>query len=344
DGLSGRTFWVWPESLWAPISFTKACLEERGGGSWEDWWCDPDSKVYQFIGEDCIYFYGPAEMSLFMGTHTGGPSTDPIKGKLRLPEVIANRYLLFLNKKASSSGEVRPPMAAEMLGHYTAEQLRAHYLGLGVGVRSVSFQPRPLNPAAAPGEGDPVLKEGNLLANVFNRLIRTCFYSLQTYFGGALPEGGISPGVRGESERAALEYERLMHRIELHSVMSLMDSYIRYANKALTAALKAAEGGGGDAAARAQALRDGFHMVRVAATLIHPIAPEGAEKVREYLGLSERMWDWRYIFRTLGELAGLDAGGGGDGAGERPPKLRWLEPKTDFFTKHPSQLAQAPDA
>ena len=40
------TFWVWPESLWAPISFTKTFLKESGKkvSDWKKWWC---SKVYR---------------------------------------------------------------------------------------------------------------------------------------------------------------------------------------------------------------------------------------------------------------------------------------------------------
>lgn len=67
DGISGLTFWVWPESLWAPISFTKAYLGDGVDGvKWKEWWQSEESEVYQFIGEDNIYFYGIAEMGIFM--------------------------------------------------------------------------------------------------------------------------------------------------------------------------------------------------------------------------------------------------------------------------------------
>ncbi|NLC56049.1 MAG: class I tRNA ligase family protein, partial [Armatimonadetes bacterium] len=53
EGLEGLTFWVWPESLWAPISFTAACLEQHGRAreEWREWWCAKAATVYQFIGE-----------------------------------------------------------------------------------------------------------------------------------------------------------------------------------------------------------------------------------------------------------------------------------------------------
>jgi len=75
-------------------------------------------------------------------------------------------------------------MARELLDYYTFEQLRAHFLSLGLAMKSVSFQPKPLNPKANEKDADPVLKEGNLLSNVFNRAIRSCFYTTRKYYDG----------------------------------------------------------------------------------------------------------------------------------------------------------------
>jgi methionyl-tRNA synthetase len=118
-------------------------------GGWKDWWCSRDAGVYQFIGVDNVYFYGPVEMAMFMGMQAGEPATEPSESGLRLPELVVNNHILFFDKKASSSGAVKPPMAADLLEYYTPEQLRAHFLGLGLAIRSVGFQPKPLNPNAA---------------------------------------------------------------------------------------------------------------------------------------------------------------------------------------------------
>ena len=55
---------------------------------------------------------------------------------------MANYHILFMNKKASSSGATKPPMAAELLDSYTAEQLRCHWLSLGLDQKAVSFSPK----------------------------------------------------------------------------------------------------------------------------------------------------------------------------------------------------------
>ncbi len=331
EGLDNLTVWVWPESLWAPISFTRTYLEQLGkdGDAWKDWWCSKEAKVYQFIGADNVYFYGPVEMAMFMGLLKDDPSVDPPDGKLQLPDLIVNNHILFLDKKASSSGNIKPPMAGDLLEYYTAEQLRAHFLGLGLGIRSVSFQPKPLNPKAGEKDSDPVLKEGNLLTNVFNRAVRSCFYTTQKYYDGKIPMGDVSPEILAESERTILEFEQLMYKCEFHLMMNLMDTFIRNINKYWSKNMKQAEVNN-DEPLRFQTLVDTFHMVRAATVLMHPVAPESTEMVLEYLNLKGDFWSWERIFEPIYTFMG----------DPREHRLKFLEPRVDFFKKHPSQIKQ----
>jgi methionyl-tRNA synthetase len=329
EGIGGLTFWVWPESLWAPISFTKTYLEqqEMGEQDWKKWWCSPDAQVYQFIGEDNIYFYGLAEMAMFLAFQGSNPTIHPGEGQMQLPNLIANSHVLFLDKKASSSGKVKPPMASELLNYYTAEQLRAHFLGLGLGIRSVSFQPKPLNPKANERDGDPALKEGNLLTNVLNRLARSCFYTSQQYYDGKVPVGQVSESVLQEARDTILEYEKLMYKYEFHNVMNLMDTYIRNANKYWVSGMKEVKDTN-NMDLQAQIVINAFHMLRTSIVLMHPIAPKGTEMVCDYLGFGKDFWDWNRIFDTVYDF--MD--------NPKVHTLKTLPPRADFFEKHPSQF------
>ncbi len=323
------TIWVWPESLWAPISFTVAALEKQGRekSEWKDFWCSKDAQVYQFIGADNIYFYGVAEMGMFMALQEGENTIDPPEGELQLPILCANNHILFLDKKASSSGAVKPPMAADLLDYYTPEQLRMHYLGLGLGQRSVSFQPKPLNPLAKPEEPDPVVKDGFLLSNVFNRVIRTCFYTCQKHYDGVMPMGEIDEQVLADAKKAILDYERFMYRFEFHQATYVLDSYIRKMSKYMVKNLGDADKNEDDKLRR-KTLIQVFHMIRTAAVLVHPMAPKGTEMLLEYLQLDKSFWSWDKIFDGMGAFT--------NGADH---KLKFLEPRVDFFTRHPSQFA-----
>ncbi len=332
EDSKGLTVWVWPESLWAPISFTKTYLEQCGKNDdeWKNYWCSKDSTVYQFIGQDNIYFYGIAEPAMWMAQQASDEkSANPDEGELQMPVIVANHHILFLDKKASSSGAVKPPMADDLLDHYTPEQLRMHWLGLGLGQRSVSFMPKPYNPDAKPEDADPVVKDGLLLSNVYNRMIRTAFYTTQKELDGILPSVQPEENVLADAKKAILEYERHMSKFAFHQCTYVLDSYIRNASKYMAKALKPDEQTKEEIS---QALANLFHMIRTAGVLLHPMAPIGTEKLREYLQVDERIWSWETIFEPLTYFTGENH------------KLKFLPPRTDFFTRHESQFAQAEEA
>ena len=326
DGEKGLTVWVWPESLWAPISFTQTYLEKIGKPreDWKKYWCSKDSKVYQFIGQDNIYFYGIAEPAMWIAQQENSEKTsNPADGELQMPVIVANHHILFLDKKASSSGDVKPPMADDLLNYYTPEQLRMHWLGLGLGQRSVSFMPKPYNPLAKPEDSDPVVKDGLLLSNVFNRMIRTAFYTTQKEFDGIMPSVAPEEKFVQEAEKAVLEFERHMSKFAFHQCTYVLDSYIRNGSKYMSKNIIVDSD---DKEKLSQALANLFYMIRIAGVLLHPLAPFGTEKLREYLDVDERIWSWDTILEPLTYFTGENH------------KLKFLPPRTDFFTRHESQF------
>ena len=332
EGADGLTVWVWPESLWAPISFTQAYLESQGRDkeAYKDYWCSKDAAVYQFIGQDNIYFYGIAEPAMWMAQQQAAEKTsNPPEGELQMPVIVANHHILFLDKKASSSGAVKPPMADDLLNHYTPEQLRMHWLGLGLGQRSVSFMPKPYNPDADPKEQDPVIKDGLLLSNVYNRIIRTAFYTAQKVTDGILPDMQPEEQFLADAKKAVLEYERHMSKFAFHQCIYVLDSYIRNASKYMAKALKPDEQSREETE---QVLSNLFYMIRIAGILLHPIVPFGTAKLQEYLQVDDRIWSWDTVFEPVNFFTGTNH------------KLKFLPPRTDFFTRHESQFENGEDA
>lgn len=215
-------------------------------------------------GTDCynIYFYAIAQTGLFTGLQV--PKGEvPNMEKVHLSHIIANRHLLYMDTKASSSSEIKPPTADELLDYYTKDQLRMHFMSLGLSSKSVGFKPQVFMKEEERVGVDMVLKDGNLITNVFNRLIRTCFYAIQNNCDGRIPEGEVS------------------------------------------------------------------EEIKIMAILIHPIAPEGCEMFREYLNVGEELWDWNHIFDPISFYVG----------DVEKHKLKYLEPRVDFFKKHDCQLA-----
>ena len=324
------TFWVWPESLWAPISFTRAYLESKGlpEDEWKKWWDDDDAQVYQFIGEDNIYFYAIAEMGMFTGLKYK-KSEHPDMAEINLPHIIPNRHVLFMDPKASSSSEIKPPMADELLNYYTAEQLRMHFMSLGLSSKSVGFKPQVYMPKEEQVGIDMVLKEGNLLTNVFNRLIRSCFYAVQNNYGGKIPENEITPSIIELSKKTVAEYERHMYNHDFHRISYTLDDYIREVNKHWVNNVKKADNNN-DPELRKQIVADCFYACKIIAILVHPIAPNGCEMFREYMNIDKSLWNWDKILEPLTAYVGDLS----------KHELKELLPRVDFFKKHEVQLAE----
>ncbi|AEB07259.1 methionyl-tRNA synthetase [Coriobacterium glomerans PW2] len=353
EGLSGLTCWCWPESLWAPISFTRATLaaaRERGEATryasqdWRDWWCTDDARIYQFIGQDNIFFYSVAQPAIWSALGWG----------LTQSTVVANCHLLYMGKKASSSSATPPPLADDLLEHYTVEQLRAHWLSLGLGEKPVSFSPKayderqtgtnpegdPLIARDDPRVVDPVLKEGALLTGVFNRLARSCFYGAAkqgTTLDGGVREAGCIPAgepageVLAAAQHAIIAFERNMYLTELHRALGVCDEYLRAANKRWSDASAAARRGG-DAPAFERALIDAFFELRCATVLMHGIVPQGCELICSHFDIEAKVFfSWEHIFDTTDELIAR--------IGEAPGthRVRPLPPRYDFFTQHPNR-------
>lgn len=345
DGVEGLTIWCWPESLWAPISFTIAANDAMGlpRETWRDFWCSDDSCAYQFIGQDNLYFYGVAQPAMWEALGSRGVFGGPDAKPLRQSRLVANHHLLFGKTKASSSGDVKPPTGEQLLEHYTAEQLRAHFLALGLDQKSVAFSPKPFDPRLSeeqrddPRVADPALKEGALLTNVFNRLARSCFYESKNNFDGYMPLGKVSPDVVQAAKDALSEYDSLMHKVELHSIMQLADSFIRYANKHWASRIKEAadaedEGREDAAALRRQALVDSYYLLRVCTLMMHPIVPRGCEAICDYMDFDEdEFFSWNYDFDGNDELCSASE------IDDARHQVCELPPKFDFFKKHPSQ-------
>jgi len=329
EGLEDLTFWVWPESLWAPISFTKAYLRQKGKEEEvAKWWNDDEATVYQFIGEDNIYFYSIAQTGIFTGLRVSKEKEADME-HMHLSHIIANRHLLYMDTKASSSSEIKPPMADELLKYYTKDQLRMHFMSLGLASKSVGFKPQAFMKEEERIGVDMVLKEGNLVTNVFNRLIRSCFYAIQNNYGGKIPEGEADEAIKAMAENTVSEYERHMYNHDFHRISYLLDDFIRAINKHWVNHVKLADSMG-DAELRKQIVVDCFYACKIMAVLVHPIAPEGCEMFRDYLNLGEELWNWNHILKPLSFYIG-DLG---------KHELKVLEPRVDFFKKHDCQIKE----
>ena len=198
-------------------------------------------------------------------------------------------------------------------------------LGMNLGNNNVSFMPKSFNPDAKEDEMDIVLKEGNLLTNVYNRVLRTLFYTVQQYYNGVVPVGKIDENIKSELKNAILNYERFMYERKFHQVINVVDVLVRNINKYWVKEIKDAQN---DSVKLANLIATTLEQIRVANILLHPIAPKGTKNVANYLGFKDNWHCWEYIFDDVYTLF----------EDKYNHKLKTLKEKEDFFKKHPSQL------
>ena len=200
-----------------------------------------------------------------------------------------------------------------------------HFLAMNLTNNNVSLNPKYFNPDAKDDEQDEMVKEGNLLTNVYNRILRTLFYSTQKSFDGVLPIASVDEKIMADCTKTILDVERFMHDKKFHQVFGAIDVFIRNINKFWVKEITTAD----TDEKLAQLTANTLQMVFVANTLLHPIAPSGTENVADYLGLDkEKCFSWDNIFESVYDL--LDK--------SRERKLTFLKEREDFFKRHQYQL------
>ena len=108
-----------------------------------------------------------------------------------------------------------------------------------------------------------------------------------------------------------------------------LDSLIRNANKYWVKNINLAETNN-DVELKKQTIIDTLHMAKVAMVLLHPVTPKNTENLAEFLCVDENIFSWDKIDEPIYAFV------------KEPQNYRpkFLEPKTDFFKKHPSQFEE----
>ena len=114
-----------------------------------------------------------------------------------------------------------------------------------------------------------------------------------------------------------------MLQTKFHMVSYELDSYIRNINKYWVNNAKE-----NDKESLKRSIINCLYMCKVAMVLLHPFAPNSTENLAKFLHLNENVFSWDNIECPIYDFV--------DDKLNYKPEI--LEPKQDFFKKHPSQL------
>jgi methionyl-tRNA synthetase len=271
--MAGKTLYVWPDSLIAPIAFSQVALKKqnRDPGLYEEFWKDPESRIYQFLGQDNVFFYVLMQGALWLGTQTD-PHHLPRAGEFQLTDIFGSSLLMVGGDKMSKSlgNFVLGDQLLDEQG-YSPDQIR-YYLAL------MSLPEKP-----ASFDFDALNERNRFLAGPINSAFERPISACHSKFGGRVPEGALSEKVVLETTRIVQRYIRSMQRAEYATLLGEIENYARTINSLFTQ-FKPHDDRFPEPARR-DALYSCFYVLKNLLIMLYPIAPQAMDRLRQSLRL-----------------------------------------------------------
>ena len=166
DGYGDKVFYVWFD---APIGYIGASLEwaEETGKSWEYYWKDPETKLYQFKGKDNVPFHTVTWPSTMKGANDGFVLAYMVKGF---------EWLNYEGGKFSTSSK-RGIFTDQALKIFPADHWRYYLILIAPERHDTDFQWSGFQSAI-----------NNDLANVLGNFVHRTLTFILRYFDGVVPK------------------------------------------------------------------------------------------------------------------------------------------------------------
>ena len=286
--MAGKTMYVWPESLIAPIAFTQLLLQKEGSGDYKDFWCDPESKIYQFLGQDNVYFYTLMQGSMWLATQDN-PQKLPKAGELQLTEVFGSQHLQINNEKMSkSTGNYYT--GDQLIGEkgYDKDQIRYFLSSLDLSESTSNFSFELLD------------EKNKFLAGPMNASFEKPISACVQKFGGIIPKGELHEKVAKETTKVIQRYLGNMPKSNHMVLLGAIENYARLVNSMFSQYKPHDDRH--DETDRNNALYSCFYVLKNVMIMLYPFVPSTMHRLRRSLNLPES------VFR-LEELAtGIKSG------------------------------------
>lgn len=287
--MKGKTLYVWPDSLIAPIVFTQVALEKSGRNPelYKEFWCDPESTVVQFLGQDNVFFYVIMQGSMWLGQQSDSQKL-PTKGDLQMTEVLSVYHLMVNGEKMSKSkGNFYSGDQLLEMG-YSPDQIRYYLATLSLPVKASNFDFAHFN------------ERNKFLAGPMNAAFEKPISACHSKFGGKVPEGKLIGKAEAETIKLVQFYLRSIQKGDYAILLGQVENYARLINS-LFSQYKPHDDRG-DETERKDALFTCFYVLKNLMILLAPFAPTTVNELRKSLNLPET------IFKAEELGTGLPAG------------------------------------
>lgn len=276
--MEGKTLYVWPDSLIAPISFSKVALKNQGRdpNEYEKFWKDPDARVFQFLGQDNVYFYVLMQGAMWLGSQTD-IHHQPYAGEFQLTDVYSVFHLMVDGEKMSKSrgNFYTGDQLVEEMG-FDPDQVRYFLSTLGLPEKQSNF------------DFETFKDRNKFLAGPMNAAIEKPISAAISKFDGKVPEGKLLEKVEKETMKIVQLYLKNMEKAEYLTLLGQIENYARTINS-LFVQYKPH-----DDRAPLEGRQDGlytcFYVLKNLMIMLHPFAPQTMERVRMSLLLPKSVY------------------------------------------------------
>lgn len=276
--MDGKTLYVWPDSLIAPISFSQVALQKAGRDpkEFERFWKDPEAKIYQFLGQDNVYFYVLMQGAMWLGSQKNIHS-QPQAGDYQLTDIFGCFHLMIDGEKMSKSrGNFYT--GDQLIGEkgYDSDQVRYFLALLSLPEKSSNF------------DFGTFEERNKFLAGPLNAALERPISAVHSKFGGVVPNGKLLEKAEKETMQIVNRYLKNMEKAEYSTLLFAIENYARLVNSFFTQYKPHDDRH--DETERADALYSCFYIVKNLMIMLYPFAPKTMDKVRESLNLPESIF------------------------------------------------------
>ena len=271
--LAGKTLYVWPDSLIAPIAFSQLALEKQGrsAGELDDFWRAPGARITQFLGQDNVYFYVLMQGAMWLGAQED-PQAQPAPGDLQLTDVVGCYHLMVGGEKMSKSrGNFFTGNQLLDEKGYTADQIRYYLAILGLAEKTSDFDIEKLE------------ERNRFLAGPLNAAFERPISAAHSKFDGKVPEGELMEKADIATIRMVQRYVKSMERSDYPNLIFEIENYARTINSLFTQFKPHDDRH--DEKLRKDALYSSFYVLKNLMIMLYPFVPGTMDRLRQALNL-----------------------------------------------------------
>lgn len=271
--MKGKTLYVWPDSLIAPISFSRVALAKQGRDpkEWERFWKDPEARIFQFLGQDNVYFYVLMQGAMWIGVR-GNDTAD-----YTMTDVYSVFHLMVNGEKMSKSrgNFYSGDQLTNEMG-YDPDQIRYFLSTLSLAEKQSNFDFETFN------------ERNKFLAGPMNAAIEKPIAAVHSKFNGMVPQGQLLEKAEKETMKLVQMYVKNMEKADHITLLGQIENYARLINSFFVQYKPHDDRH--DEKERADALYTCFYILKNLMIMLHPFVPATMEKVRQSLNLPESVF------------------------------------------------------